>query len=217
MKLFFYFLVSIVFTLLSFQTKSQTNIGNCSIAIDTIKGNYEFEENDSLIIKINNTNSSFLLYESIGDCSSNIITIGHCTLIKNNLTYYQYFNGEDRMQIISQYGGLKKNFVLDTNHCKLKLDSSFIYLYQDPIIEGEGSKYLYKSVKNKDEEKLLQDYVSLIEKKYNSTFVYGTIADNLINEIKLSMKYIIDEKFIPIDYKNTFEALLKTKISTGNW
>ncbi len=197
--LLFYLVLTFNF---SFGQVENYNIFNYSFVFKTQKSKFE-----DIILEVYRGKKkiiSHILLEEEVDCSSVSLRLGDYFVKNNEITFYSYWAVTDRMPTsLMPYGFSKQVYSISKNGMvKLKKSEIYIEDFVDSedrdLFEGngwthKGIKYLTQKPTNKNEQFLLDNYISYIEKKYKSKFVNGKSKKILEKEVRTKLKGKIEE------------------------
>ena len=202
----FFILIFTTISTFSFGQTKEIEINGTLFSFKQVESD-TLESAENKIVELYRNHKKLLthtLFEEEGDCSSIHIQIGNYKILGNNIIFYSYWAGTERMgDLMIPFGFREQIFSVDSLGI-LKLTEAKIYMenYVAPenkqFLEENGWKHKglkYLSVKpdNEFEQKLLNDYIQNIEKEYNADFVLNVAKDHLEKSVRKFLKAKINE------------------------
>ncbi|CAG0904875.1 unnamed protein product [Cyprideis torosa] len=144
---------------------------------------------------------SHTLYRSLGDCSIMSVELGKYQVIGQQIIFYSYWAIADRMpSYLTPYGFRKQIYEVDSLG-RLQPSDAIIYLedhtppeltapefYQEDRWTHKGLDFLASPPQNEAEQRILADYIRIIEEIHHARFVFEDEKDALEKEVRAQLK-----------------------------
>lgn len=180
---------------------SHISIGNKDFSLTT--ESYKIYDSKGTIMRLyseeRNNNLRFVLkltlHDTTGPCSSKSVEEGAYEIEGKQIMLYTSWIRRGKAYDAPQ-GARIEIFELQPDHT-LALISSKIYIEtaHQKYHENSGMRFLFKKPENEQEETLFERYISNVERKYHSTFVFGKEAQKLRSDVEKALQRKLQNKW----------------------